>query len=42
MINLKNLKKNNIYKLLLEYKLIKNKNLSIFSHQTRDDKNLKP
>ena len=41
MINLKNLKKNNIYKLLLEYKLIKNKNLSVFSHQTRDDKNLK-
>ena len=41
MINLKNLKKNNIYKLLLEYKLIKNKNLSVFSNQTRDDKNLK-
>jgi len=41
MINLKNLKKNEIYKLLIKNKLIKNKNLSVFSHQTRDDKNLK-
>ena len=36
--SLKNLKKNKIYKLLIKYKLIKNKNLSIFYHQTRDDK----
>ena len=41
MINLKNLKKNEIYKLLIKNKLIKNKNLSVFSNQTRDDKNLK-
>ena len=41
MINLKNLKKNEIYKLLIKNKLIKNKNLSVFSYQTRDDKNLK-
>ena len=41
MINLKNLRKNKIYQLLIKYKLIKNKNLSIFYHQTRDDKHHK-
>ena len=41
MINLKNLKKNNIYQLLIKNKLIKNKNLSTFHFQTRDNKNLK-
>ena len=38
---LKNLKKNNIYQLLIKNKLIKNKNLSIFHSRTRDNKNLK-
>ena len=37
-VSLRNLRKNKIYQLLLKYKLIKNKNLSIFYHQTRDDK----
>ena len=41
MNNLKNLKKNNIYQLLIKNKLIKNKNLSIFHSRTRDNKNLK-
>ena len=41
MINFKNLKKNNIYQLLIKNKLIKNKNLSIFHSRTRDNKNLK-
>ena len=38
---LKNLNKNNIYKILKKYKLVRLKNLSIFSHKTRDNKNLK-
>ena len=41
MINLRNLRKNNIYQLLIKNKLIKNKNLSIFHSRTRDNKNLK-
>ena len=41
MIDLKNLKKNKIYKLLIKNKLIKNKNLSVFHTRTRDNKNLK-
>ena len=41
MINFKNLKKNNIYQLLIKNKLIKNKNLSVFHSRTRDNKNLK-
>ena len=40
-LSLKNLRKNKIYQLLIKYKLIKNKNLSIFYHQTRDDKHHK-
>ena len=40
-VSLSNLRKNKIYQLLLKYKLIKNKNLSIFYHQTRDDKHHK-
>ena len=39
--SLNNLRKNKIYRLLIKYKLIKNKNLSIFYHQTRDDKHHK-
>jgi len=39
-ISLKKLKKNEIYKLLIKYKLIKNKNLSIFHNKTRDNKKL--
>ena len=38
---LKNLKKNNIYKILIKYKLIKNKNLSVLNNSTRDKKNLR-
>ena len=41
MTDLKNLKKNKIYKLLIKNKLIKNKNLSVFHSRTRDNKNLK-
>ena len=40
-ISLKRLKKNEIYKLLIKSKLIKNKNLSTFHNQTRDNKKLK-
>ena len=40
-LKLKNLNKNNIYKILKKYKLIRFENLSIFSHKTRDNKNLK-
>ena len=40
-ISLKKLNKNEIYKLLIKYKLIKNKNLSTFHNQTRDNKKLK-
>ena len=39
--SLNNLRKNKIYRLLIKYKLIKNKNLSIFYHRTRDDKHHK-
>jgi len=39
-IPLKKLKKNEIYKLLIKYKLIKNKNLLIFHNKTRDNKKL--
>lgn len=39
-ISLKKLKKNEIYKLLIKYKLIKNKNLLIFHNKTRDNKKL--
>ena len=41
IFDIKKLKKNKIYLLLKKYKLIKNKNLSIFYHQTKDDKNHK-
>ena len=41
ILDIKKLKRNKIYLLLKKYKLIKNKNLSVFYHQTKDDKNHK-
>ena len=40
-LSLNILRKNYIYKILIRYSLIKNKNLSIFNNHTRDKKNLR-